>query len=47
MKKLLDLGFAKAGEWKLEGEELTCDLFSFKDTPKCLYAFISNGVVGR
>lgn len=42
MDRLLEIGFERAGEWSLEGEEPTVDLERYANAANVLYAFISH-----
>ena len=45
MNRLIKIGFQCAGHWKLDDDRLICELTSQMNTPKVLYAFVSNGEI--
>jgi hypothetical protein len=45
MKRLIDIGFRKVGEWKMSDGDLKANLSEFANAENILYSFISNGEV--
>lgn len=45
MNRLLNIGFARVGHWRLEGEELVFELSRYGTERNILYAFVVNGEV--
>jgi hypothetical protein len=45
LQRLLDMGFRKAGEWKLSSGDIICELIAEAKAKNILYAFESEGEV--
>jgi hypothetical protein len=45
MNRLIEVGFAAAGHWKLNGAKLACELTRYATQVNVLYAFVSDGEV--
>jgi len=45
MKRLIDIGFRKVGEWKMLNERINPNLSELANVSNILYAFISNGEI--
>lgn len=45
MNQLLSIGFEKVGYWRLDGDELVCELTRMGSKRNILYAFVSDGDV--
>lgn len=43
MKRLIDIGFRKVGEWEIISENINPNLSDLADSSNILYAFISDG----
>jgi len=43
MNRLIEIGFKYAGNWRLNGDQLDCDLKNHATSKNVLYAFVSNG----